>query len=264
LALVEDNLGQMEKPIRMYGYLVHNEEVIEKLLKKGITVVDSLTGLRKGTLIITAHGISPKTREKLLKRKGLRLMETTCPKVLLVQNLARHLFKEGRQVLIFGEAAHQEVKGIKGAADDRAIVFSSEEEFNKININQEKKYGLVVQTTKNFEEFEKLREKIKERIKDIKVFNTICQATRQRQSEVRKLAKEHDSVLVVGSRLSANTNRLYEISLGINPESRLISNSREIKKNWFRSKKSVGLTAGASTPDWIINQVVQEIKKTGN
>jgi len=189
------------------------------------------------------------------------LVDTTCPKVLLVQNLARHLFKEGRLVLIFGDSEHQEVKGIKGAVDDKATVFHSEEGFKRIKIYPKAKYGLVVQTTRNFEEFEKLKEKIKERIKDIKIFNTICQATRQRQSEIRKLAKDHDLILVVGSRTSANTNRLYEIGLKINPETHLISTSREIKKDWFKNKKSVGLTAGASTPDWIINQVVQKVEE---
>ncbi|MBL7155232.1 MAG: 4-hydroxy-3-methylbut-2-enyl diphosphate reductase [Candidatus Portnoybacteria bacterium] len=264
LALIEDNVKKIKKPISMYGHLVHNEEVIKRLLAKGIKVIDNLEKIRRGTLIITAHGISPKMKEELLKQKGLNLVDTTCPKVLLVQNLAKLLHKQGRQVLIFGDVDHQEVKGIKGAADDQAIVFSSEKEFKKINLDQKKKYGLVVQTTKDFEEFKKLEKKIKEKIKDIRIFNTICQATRQRQREVRELAKTQDLVLVVGSKTSANTTRLYQIGLGINPNTYFVATSQQVKEKWFKNKKRVGITAGASTPDWIINQVVQRVQNIRN
>ena len=264
LALIEDNVKKIKKPISMYGHLVHNEEVIKRLLAKGIKVIDNLEKIRRGTLIITAHGISPKMKEKLLKQKGLNLVDTTCPKVLLVQNLAKLLHKQSKQVLIFGDVDHQEVKGIKGAADDQAIVFSSEKEFKKINLDQKKKYGLVVQTTKDFEEFKKLEKKIKEKIKDIRIFNTICQATRQRQREVRELAKTQDLVLVVGSKTSANTTRLYQIGLGINPNTYFVATSQQVKEKWFKNKKRVGITAGASTPDWIINQVVQRVQNIRN
>jgi len=262
LALIEDNVKKIKKPISMYGHLVHNEEVIKRLLAKGIKVIDNLEKIGRGTLIITAHGISHKMKERLLKQKGLNLVDTTCPKVLLVQNLAKLLHKQSRQVLIFGDVDHQEVKGIKGAADDQAIVFSSEKEFKKINLDQKKKYGLVVQTTKDFEKFKKLEKKIKEKIKDIKIFNTICQATRQRQKEVRKLAKKRNLILVVGSRTSANTTRLYEISQSINPDTYFVGTSQELKGKWFKNKKSVGITAGASTPDWVINEVVQKVRKS--
>lgn len=264
LALIEDDVKKIKKPISMYGHLVHNEEVIKRLLAKGIKVIDNLEKIRRGTLIITAHGISSKMKEKLLKQKGLNLVDTTCLKVLLVQNLAKLLHKQNRQVLIFGDVDHQEVKGIKGAADDQAIVFSSEKEFKKINLDQKKKYGLLVQTTKDFEEFKKLEKKIKEKIKDIKIFNTVCQATRQRQKEVRKLAKKHDLILVVGSRTSANTTRLYEISQSINPDTYFIRTNQELKGKWFKNKKSVGITAGASTPDWIINEAVQKVQNIRN
>jgi len=260
LALIEDNIKKIKKPISMYGHLVHNEEVIKRLLAKGIKVIDNLEKIRRGTLIITAHGLSPKIKGKLLKRKGLNLVDTTCPKVLLVQNLAKLLHKQEKQVLVFGDVDHQEVKGIKGAADDQAIVFSSEKEFKKINLDQKKKYGLVVQTTKDFEEFKKLEKKIKKKIKDIKIFNTICQATRQRQSEVRELSRKHDLILIIGSRTSANTTRLYEISQSINPDTYFVGTSQELKGRWFKDKKSIGITAGASTPDWIINEVVQRVQ----
>ncbi len=270
LALIEDDIKKIKKPISMYGHLVHNEEVIKRLLAKGIKVIDSLEGVKGGTLIITAHGISPKVKEKLLKQKELDLVDTTCPRVLLVQNLAKLLHKQNKQVLIFGDVDHQEVKGINGAADNRAIIFSSEKEFKKINFDPKKKYGLVVQTTKDFEEFKKLEKKIKEKIKNIKIFNTICQATRQRQSEVRKLAGKHDLLLIIGSRTSANTTRLYKISQSINPNSYFVGTSRELKREWFKNRESLGITAGASTPDWIINKVVQKArdirkeKKYGN
>ena len=260
LAMVWNNLDKMEKPIRIYGNLVHNEEVIKELVKQGIEIIDNLEYARDGTLIITAHGISPLVKKELLKRKNLEVFDTTCPQVLRVHNLAKSLSQEKRKVLIFGDISHEEVKGIQGATNEQAIVFSSEQELNKINFNPNEKYGLVVQTTQDLEKFIEIEKKIKAKIKGILIFNTICGATRQRQKEARELAEKNDIVIIVGSRTSANTNRLYEIALRINKNSYLISRSNEIKINWLKNKTKVGITTGASTPDWIIKEVIQKIK----
>ncbi len=260
LAMVEDNLDKMQKPVKIYGHLVHNEEVIKKLVAQGMEIINDLKEANEGTLIITAHGISPLVKEELISRENLEVLDTTCPKVLRVQNLAKFLKQQERIVLIFGDASHIEVKGINGAANEEGIIFSQKEELAKIKIDSQKKYGLVVQTTQDFEKFQEIEKEIKKRIKDILIFNTICEATRSRQKEVRELARDKDIVLVIGSRSSANTNRLYQISLEINPHSYLISTSKEIMNDWFDDKNKVGITAGASTPDWIIKEVIDRLK----
>lgn len=259
--MVEENIKQMKKPIRMYGHLVHNEEVARKLAAKGIEVIDTLKGIYQGTLIITAHGISPNIKEELVERKELDLVDATCPKVLNVHSLANALREENRQVLIFGDPDHKEVLGIKGAAGGKAVVFSFYKELKKINISQKIKYGLIAQTTKEYQKFKALEKKIRRRISDIKIFNTICETSREKQSEARRLAKKHDVVLVIGSRLSANTTRLYEICSKINSNTYFINTAEELKKEWFKNKASVGITAGASTPDWVIKKVVERVRE---
>lgn len=261
LELVEKNFGRMKKPIRMYGHLVHNEEVGRKLAAKGIEVINTLKGIYHGTLIITAHGISPKIKKELAARKGLDLVDATCPKVLNVHNLAESLLKENRRILIFGDSGHKEVLGVRGAAGGKAVVFSSIKEFKRVHIGKKIKYGLVAQTTKDFKEFKEVERSARERADDIKIFNTICPASRERQSEARRLAKKHDVVLVIGSRLSANTTRLYEICSKINSDTYFINTAKELKKEWFRGKASVGITAGASTPDWVIKEVVKRVRE---
>lgn len=260
LSLVEKNISQMKKPIRMYGHLVHNEEVIKKLISKGIDIVNTLKNARKGTLIITAHGISPKIKKELSKRRGLDLIDTTCPKVLNVHNLAKFLRDEKRKILILGDTDHKEVLGIKGAAGDKSVVFSSIEELPKLNIRKNIKYGLVAQTTKDFKQFKELEKTFRQRITNIKTFNTICKTSREKQGEAKRLAEKHDTILVVGSKASANTTRLYELCFKINSNTHFINTVKELKKEWFKNKTSVGITAGASTPDWVIDKVVKKVR----
>lgn len=259
LAMVEDNFNKMKMPVLMYGHLVHNEEVVKKLIEKGIKVVEDLTDVKNGTLIITAHGISPKIKERLENKKELDIIDTTCPRVLRVQNLAKELYEEGNQVLIFGDSDHREVKGIFGATSNNAIIFSSKEELGKIKFNKNKKYGLVVQTTKDLQKFREVERKLKRKIPKLKVFNTICGTSKERQVEARKLAKTSDLMIVVGSKTSSNTTRLYEISSKINLKTYFIGTEKELKKSWFKNANNVGITAGASTPDWVIEGVVKKI-----
>jgi len=260
LKIVEDNLPKMKKPIKMYGPLVHNEEVTGRLTKKGIKIVNDLRKIKEGTLIITAHGLPQKIKNKLKKRQGLDLLDTTCPIVARVQKIAESLEKEGKKVLIFGDLNHQEVLGIKGAAKEKAIVFCSKEELLKFKPDKNKKYGLVAQTTQNFDKFKEIEKIAKRKIPRIAIFNTICQTSSKRQSEIRKLAKKVDVVLIIGSTTSANTKRLYQVSLKINPRTFFVKTAGDLKKEWFENIKNAGIGAGASTPDWIISEVVKKIR----
>lgn len=260
LKIVEDNLSKFKKPIKMYGPLVHNEEVSKFLEKMDIKIIDDIEKTKKGTLIIAAHGISPKIKKNLQKRIGLNLIDTTCPLVAQAQKKAKSLKEEGREVLIFGDINHKEVIGLKGATEEKAIIFSSKKELSKLKFKKNKEYGLLAQTTRNFEQFKEIEKIAKRKFSKIKIFNTICQTSLKRQAEIRKLAKKVDLVLVIGSTISANTKQLYQISLKINPKTFLVSTEKDLKKEWFRDIKNIGISTGASTPDWVINKVVKKIK----
>jgi 4-hydroxy-3-methylbut-2-enyl diphosphate reductase len=262
LKMVQDNLPKLKKPIKMYGSLVHNEEVAKYLIKKmGIKIiVDDFKKIKKGTLIISAHGISPAIKNELQRRPDLDLLDTICPTVAQVQKTAELLQKEKKEVLIFGDPNHQEVLGIKGAAKEKAIVFCSKEELLKFKPKKNKKYGLVVQTTQNFEKFKEIEKIAKRKIPQIAIFNTICQTSFKRQTEIRKLAKKVDTVLIIGSTTSANTKRLYQISSKINPGTFFVKTAEDLKREWFENVKNVGIGAGASTPYWVINEVVKKLK----
>ncbi len=257
--IVEDNLAQMTEPIQMYGNLVHNEEVTEKLTQKGIEVVNNLDEVKKGTLIITAHGVSSGTKNELQRRKDLEVLDTTCPIVKQVQNLAKKLFHQGKQVLILGDKDHSEVKGINGYTNKTAIVFYSEQEFDSIKI-EKKKYALIVQTTQDSEKFAKIAKKARQKIESIEIFNTICQVVNQRQKEARKIAERNDIVLVVGSQTSANTTRLFKISSASCKNTYFVATKNELKKEWFDSKDKIGLISGTSTPNWVIREIKTYLK----
>ncbi|MFH0803791.1 MAG: 4-hydroxy-3-methylbut-2-enyl diphosphate reductase [Candidatus Tagabacteria bacterium] len=260
LKMAEDGLPVMKRPVRMYGSLVHNEEVAEGLRKKGIEIVKGLEGIKEGTLIITAHGLSPAIKNELKSRPGLDLLDTTCPIVARVQKTAELLQKKGKEVLIFGDPNHQEVLGIMGAAEDKAVIFSSKEELLKFEPDENKKYGLVAQTTQNYDKFKEFAKIAKKKIPQIAIFNTICRPNLRRQAEIKKIAKKAEVVLVIGSPTSANTKRLYQISSKINPDTYLVKTARDLKKEWLENKNSVSIGAGASTSDEVISAVVEKIK----
>lgn len=263
--MVKENLLTFKKPITTNGSLVHNEEVTQYLKSMGIEKnIRGLNKIKEGTLIITAHGISPITKKKLERKPKLNVLDATCPIVTQAQKIVEKLQKEERKVLIFGDPKHQEVKGLCGAANEKAIIFSSQEDLLKIESNKNEKYGLVSQTTQNLANFNNIQKIAKQKFSDIKIFNTICQASFKRQAETNELAREVDLVLVIGSQTSANSKELYSISSEINSSTFFIETTKDLKKGWFKNVKSVGIVTGASTPDWVIEAITKEIKKFEN
>lgn len=258
LKMVKDNLPRLKRPIKMYGYLVHNEYVVNELIKDGIEIVDNLNNIDNGTLIITAHGISPKIKNKLKKNKNLYVLDTTCPMVLKVQNIAKNFVDNNINVIIFGDHKHQEVLGIKAAADDKAIVFSSQEEFSKIKFDKNKIYGLISQTTQDFKSFQGIK-KLAQKMNNIKIVDTVCKTTQIKQKEIIDIAKRNQVIFIIGSQMSANTKRLYQISSKINHQTYFIKNVDDLDIKLFEKAEKIGIGAGASTPDWIINRVVKKI-----
>lgn len=244
--------------VYILGKLVHNNDVCEDLYKRGIKEIKALDDINEGIVIFTAHGVGPGFYEKA-SVKGLKIIDTTCPKVMKAQRLAKSFAEKKYQVLIFGDKNHKEIKSIFGWSGKKARVVGSLAEVKKVKLNGKKKYCLISQTTQNVEEFKKIITYLKKNLKNFTYFNTICPSTDDRQKEVRVLAKNNDAVIVIGGKDSANSRMLYEISKSINKKTYFIENKKQLKKNWFSDIKRIAISAGASTPEWIIKEIVKKV-----
>lgn len=245
-----------KKTVYVLGKLIHNPQVIANLEKKGVKSIGNLKKIKKGsTIIISAHGISDKIIKKL-KKRNFEVIDCTCPLVKKVHNITKKEEKQGYTIIIFGDKEHTEVKGIKGNLKS-SIIISDINEVN--NLDKKRKYCLVSQTTQNIEEFNKLINELKKSIKDLRIYDTICIPTKQRQLSSIEVAKKSDLMLVIGGKISANTKRLAQICSKFT-QTYHIETEKELKKEWFKNKKNIGITAGASTPQETINKVVNKIK----
>jgi (E)-4-hydroxy-3-methyl-but-2-enyl pyrophosphate reductase len=254
--MVEKAIKDGKKNIQIFGPIVHNPQQIKVLEEKGVKMVNSIDEIQPGTLFIRAHGISPQVYEEL-KKKNVEIIDATCPFVNVEQNYAKKLYEEGYQVIIIGEKNHPEALGAQGYAPGSLIIGSVEE---AKNLKEVPKIGAVVQTTLEPEEVAKIVAELFHKAKEVRVYNTICQSTKMRQPAAKKLAQEVDLMIVVGGKNSGNTRRLAEVSSRIKTTYH-IETAAELKKEWFKGVKKVGVSAGASTPDFIINEVVEAIKK---
>lgn len=246
--------------IYILGKLVHNDDVCRDLKKKGIKEIKSLSQIKNGTIILTAHGVGPSLYEKAAK-KGLKVVDTTCPKVMKAQRLAQNYAKKGYQIIIFGDKNHKEVKGIREWSGNKAKIIGSFKEAKKLKLKKSKKYCLISQTTQNVQEFKKIRDYLSRALVNFAYFSTICDSTDNRQNEIRKMAKNNDAIIVIGGRDSANSRRLFEIAKKINSKTYFIENARQLNKKWFSDIKKVAISAGASTPEWVIQKVHENISK---
>ncbi|ADO76938.1 bifunctional 4-hydroxy-3-methylbut-2-enyl diphosphate reductase/30S ribosomal protein S1 [Halanaerobium praevalens] len=236
------------------GPLIHNPQVVERLEKKNVKVASSLAEIDSGIVIIRSHGVAPEVLAKA-RAKKLKVIDATCPYVKNAQKYAKRLVDEGYQTFIYGDEDHPEVQGIYGASDKKASIIGEKEDLKSIELKA--KVGLVAQTTKSPESFREIIDLIATKVKELKVFNTICNTTDVRQSSAKKLAEDVDIMFVIGGHNSANTTRLAEICTVTNTPTYHIETAAEIKKEWLSEKNKVGITAGASTPDWLIREVVQ-------
>ena len=242
------------------GELIHNRREIERLKGLGMAFIEDMEDVGKGdTVVIRSHGVAPQVIE-FLKRKGAEIVDATCPFVKDVHEKALKLQKEGYPVLILGNPAHPEVIGIAGHVKNPMII-NTLEELEKLP--KMTKLGVVCQTTLNLNFFKEAIAILSLKVKELKVYNTICSATSIRQKEAKELAGTVDVMLVVGGRNSSNTTKLYQIAKSVNPKSFHIESKEEIDEKWFEGVKSVGITAGASTPQWVIEEIVQRIQEIG-
>jgi len=247
-------------PVRILGNLVHNPDVVKKIEEKGISKIDlSQLEVAKegeiGTLIITAHGIGPEVFE-IAKNKKIEVIDTTCPKVVKVQRLAQVFAKRGYEIVLVGDKKHGEVEGIYAWGGRKAQIVSDRTEMEQLKFSSEDKVAVISQTTQNEEFFNEVCSYVKNIHPTAEIFSTICHATHDRQTEVKKLAREFEAMVIIGSPISANSTRLYEISKGINPKTFFVENAGEMKLEDFPDVKSIAVMAGASTPDWIIKEVM--------
>jgi len=255
--LVLSALNQGKYPIYTYGPLIHNPQTLELLNKLGVKIIRDLkNNLPSGVCIIRAHGIPPQEKEELSKKH--EILDGTCPRVLKVQALAKKAISEGKEVVIIGDKEHAEIKGILGYCQNNGYVVSSFEDLK--NLPELKNYLILSQTTQDEKLFKILSQAILEKYPQGEIINTICKATEVRQNEVRNLSKISSSIIVIGGKFSANTNRLAEIAKKEGKKVYLIEKPEEIPLEEIKKDEMVGITAGASTPNWLINEVVDFLK----
>lgn len=253
-------IAEDSKNASTIGPLIHNNEEINRL-KNDYNVV-TLQGLdeinQSKKAIIRTHGI-PKNDLKFLETKKIEIIDATCPFVTKPQQICEQMSAEGYDVVIFGDKEHPEVKGVESYAQNGAKVVLNIEELKKMHFSN--KIAVVSQTTRKIDEFIQITNYLIENYKEVRVFNTICNATFDNQLAARELAKDVDIMIVIGGKNSSNTKQLHSISKKFCKDSYLIENEKELDSNWFIDKDLCGVTAGASTPDWIIEKVIGKIDK---
>jgi 4-hydroxy-3-methylbut-2-enyl diphosphate reductase len=252
--------AESEAETYMLGDIVHNEQVVKNLKNAGIKKIDKLIPVKNKTLLIRAHGAGKEVFDKA-KKAGYKIIDATCPMVKEIHQIAQNQEKEGRHVFIIGDRQHDEVKGIAGQLKTKALIIDSLQNIPYKELKTIKKAAVVVQSTQNVEEVKKIVDKLTALIDDLKFFNTICAPTKTKQKEAKQLASDNDVMLVIGSKTSANTKRLYQICRSINKNTYWLEDKKDLNKEWFKKATKVGITSGASTPDLTTKGVVEKIKR---
>lgn len=259
---------KVKKPIYVLGSLVHNSDVVKSLEGLGVRKIQmdrslfkNLRNIKKniGTLVITAHGMGPSIYE-FCKKEKIDLIDTTCPRVMKVQRLAKNFSEKLGKLIIVGDKCHKETQGISEWSGNTARVVEKIGDLKKMKLPSAKKITVLFQTTQDLDFAEIISAFMGNFCPNAKIMNTICLATHHRQSEVKKIARKNEAVVVIGSPESANSRRLWEISKKINPRSYFIENFRQIEKEWLKNINRIGIAAGASTPEWVISDVAAYLK----
>ncbi|MBS5468631.1 MAG: 4-hydroxy-3-methylbut-2-enyl diphosphate reductase [Clostridium sp.] len=262
---VEQVYEQIKKgngPIYTYGPIIHNEEVVRDLEEKGVRVIDTkeeLSALSKGVVIIRSHGVGREIYE-ILEHNGITVVDATCPFVKKIHRIVKEQGEEGRRVIIVGDESHPEVQGIKGWGNDDTLVIKTAEELERLPLRDGERLCVVAQTTFNYNKFKDIVEKISKTRYDILVLNTICNATQERQVEAKQIASEVDAMIVIGGKNSSNTQKLFEICRRECKNTYYIQTLSDLKPEKAGSVRSVGITAGASTPNNIIEEVHTNVR----
>ncbi len=248
--------------IYTYGPIIHNEEVVKDLQAKGVEVIrteEELKRLTSGVVVIRSHGV-PKYVYDLLETQGLTCVDATCPFVKKIHRIVEKESDAGACIVIIGDENHPEVQGIKGWSVSPATVIKTEEDAENFKVPEETKICVVSQTTFNYNKFKYLVEIISKKNYNITVLNTICSATKERQTEAENIAKAVDVMIVIGDKQSSNTQKLFEICRSVCGDTYYIQTLDDLDMNQLKSVKTVGITAGASTPSNIIEEVQNNVR----
>ncbi|MBU1128099.1 MAG: 4-hydroxy-3-methylbut-2-enyl diphosphate reductase [Candidatus Omnitrophica bacterium] len=249
------SLADSKNPVHVLGDIVHNNHVVRELSEKGIRKVKSIRPAKKGSiLIISAHG-APKETFTRARACGYRIMDATCPKVKDTYKIAKMLEKNNT-VIIIGDKGHTEVKGIAGQLKKKPITIESPRGVPVSALKKIKKARVITQSTQSLSNINGIMDRLKRIIPDIKLYDTTCRITTVKQKEIESLTVENDCVLICGSVDSANTKRLYQIAKKMNRRTHWIESVKDIKLTWFKNAQKVGIMAGASTPDAIVEDIV--------
>ena len=253
---VYEQIEKAERPVYTFGPIIHNEQVVEDLAQKGVRVIDTeeeLEAVRDAIVIIRSHGVGKHIYD-LLEQNGVTVVDATCPFVKKIHRIVQEQQAAGRRVIIVGNPDHPEVQGIRGWGDEGTLVVENADQIENLPVSTKDKLCVVAQTTFNYNKFQDLVEKFEKKGYDILVLNTICNATQERQVEAKRIASEVDAMIVIGGRNSSNTQKLYEICRKECKNTYFIQTLGDFNPECVNSVRSVGITAGASTP----NQIIEE------
>ena len=259
---VYEQIAKAEKPVYTYGPIIHNEFVVKDLEKKGVCVLNTeeeLSALTDGIVVIRSHGVGKHIYD-LLEAHHITVVDATCPFVKKIHRIVEKQTAEGRRVIIIGSPEHPELQGIRGWGNDTTLVVEKPEQIDDLLLSKEEKLCIVSQTTFNYKKFQDLVEKFEKKGYDILVLNTICNATQERQVEARRIASEVDAMIVIGGKHSSNTQKLYEICQKECKNTYFIQSLGDFNPECVNSVRSVGITAGASTPNQIIEEVHTNVR----
>ena len=259
---VYEQIEKAERPVYTFGPIIHNEQVVEDLAQKGVRVIDTeeeLETVRDAIVIIRSHGVGKHIYD-LLERNGVTVVDATCPFVKKIHRIVQEQQAAGRRVIIVGNPDHPEVQGIRGWGDEGTLVVENADQIENLPVSTKDKLCAVAQTTFNYNKFQDLVEKFEKKGYDILVLNTICNATQERQVEARRIASEVDAMIVIGGRHSSNTQKLYEICQKECKNTYFIQSLGDFNPECVNSVRSVGITAGASTPNQIIEEVHTNVR----
>ncbi|MGF7185017.1 4-hydroxy-3-methylbut-2-enyl diphosphate reductase [Desulfitispora alkaliphila] len=258
MKIAEDASEKGKKKLFTYGPIIHNPQAVERLEKKNVKPLDNLDSAENQRLIIRSHGVAPEVMDQASKL-NIEIYDATCPFVQKAQRLAQKYGEEQYKVAILGDERHPEVQGIYGWAGSNAFIVENPQQAEKLpNMD---KVALIAQTTQTAENFNQVVEILRGKCKTLEICNTICDATKQRQEAAVELAKQVDVMLVVGGKNSSNTKKLAQICKNSGSTTYHIEDAKELKKYWFHGAQTVGITAGASTPGWILEEVAEKMNE---
>jgi 4-hydroxy-3-methylbut-2-enyl diphosphate reductase len=259
LRMAKATRKQKTGEVYTFGDLIHNPQVIQDLKKQGIQSIDDFDQIKEGTVIIRSHGVSPEIH-RILSKKNISIVDATCPIVKRIQKLVAALAKKKNEIIIVGNKEHPEIKGLIGYSRGKGLII--EHESQAMSLPSKKRRAVLAQSTQDLFLFIRVVAALIEKTEELQVYNTICQSTQTRQKSTSELASCVDTLFIIGGRKSSNTQKLFQISKRILPNTHFIERAGQIRPAMVRGAKKIGLSGGASTPPEAIEEAVSKIKSS--